>query len=280
MEYLSAVRDFLARTDRATRSQMEQARVTSVSLWKMARRNVPVRMGTGRWANRAKRTRLVATSAPRKALASIILREGPMTTRLVTMLVPVTPATKGTSQPLKVLNRSNNLSYRFLIGAPCKPPSILLVLSFASVFLWGQDSQSSFTPRTAPLRVLNTEYRFRAGDAVMLAAPTETLEFVRTAQKITTQMNSRGPGGFIVSSDLRGTRLLLSASLRTPPGSYSVDLKVIGRSAEARTTVLSIVLDPMQTVPATSTVPPVVLMNGYQPFGCLTLNIQQCFATC
>ena len=58
--------------------------------------------------------------------------------------------------------------------------------------------------------------------------------------------------------------MLLAASLTMKPGQYAVTVSAVSGTGEERAAAVDVTLDPMQTVPLGSTVPPVVLLNGLQ----------------
>ena len=124
-----------------------------------------------------------------------------------------------------------------------------------------------------PLTLNRTAYRMRAGERVAIDAPTETLDFLRTAKTRTVTINGAPGRGFVVGPNVRGDQVLLAASLTLKPGEYAVTVSALSPTGEVRAAAVSVTLDPMQTVPSNSTVPPVVLLNGWQ------LNILESIVT-
>jgi uncharacterized protein (TIGR03437 family) len=113
--------------------------------------------------------------------------------------------------------------------------------------------------------VLNqTRYRLRVGEVVKLAAPPETIEFVRNAR---TAGVVGGEKGFVFVPSDAGNEVLLAASLLATPGEHTVRLSAVNKAGEERVTTANVVLDPLQPVPSNATSPPVVLLNGWQ-FSC------------
>jgi uncharacterized protein (TIGR03437 family) len=110
----------------------------------------------------------------------------------------------------------------------------------------------------APLPLNEKNYRVRAGDGVKLDAPAETVAFVSTASK----RSATPPFVFTPNEDASG--LLLTAPLRTPPGRYAVTVSATREDGVSMQLTLSVILDPVQTVPSNATRPPVVLLNGFQ----------------
>jgi uncharacterized protein (TIGR03437 family) len=110
----------------------------------------------------------------------------------------------------------------------------------------------------APLPLNEKNYRAHAGDGVKLDAPAETVAFVSAASK-----RSATPP-FVFTSNEDASGLLLTASLRTPPGRYAVTVSATREDGASMQSTLSVVIDPVKTVPSNATKPPVVLLNGFQ----------------
>ena len=115
-----------------------------------------------------------------------------------------------------------------------------------------------------PLVVNKTEYRLRAGHSVKIEAPPETLDFLRNAKSRVVAIGGSQGRGFVVGPNVRGDEVLLAASLTLKPGQYAVTVLVVSVEGDERAVVMNVTLEPMQPVPSTSTVPPVVLLNGWQ----------------
>ena len=122
------------------------------------------------------------------------------------------------------------------------------------------------------MEVHETRYEVRAGEAVPIRAPQETLDFLANARSrrvdIVTPEAPAAPvsGGRLVAAPNRaGDQILLGASLRTTPGEYAVKLSATNAAGEERQTALSVRVLPMvTTVPSNSKRPPVVLLNGWE----------------
>ena len=115
-----------------------------------------------------------------------------------------------------------------------------------------------------PLMLYKTKYRLHAGEPVTIDAPSETLDFVRTARKRIASVDRGLGNGFVIGPSIKGDRVLLAASLTMEPGEYTVTISAVSENGERRDTNVSVTLDPLQTVPLTATAPPVVLLNGWQ----------------
>lgn len=126
-------------------------------------------------------------------------------------------------------------------------------------------AQNQPAPRpVGPLLMNQSRYRLHAGDRVPIADSQETLDFLRAAKIRTVTIHGPQGKGFVVAPNVKGDQLLLAASLTMKPGEYSVTVSAVSGSAEERAATVDVTLDPMQTVPNGSTVPPVVLLNGWQ----------------
>jgi hypothetical protein len=115
-----------------------------------------------------------------------------------------------------------------------------------------------------PLMLDQNRYRLRAGDRVPIAASQETLDFIHAAKTRTVKISGTPGRGFVIAPNLNGDQVLLAASLTMKPGAYSVTVSVVSGTGEERAAAAHVTLDPMQTVPNGSSVPPVVLLNGWQ----------------
>jgi uncharacterized protein (TIGR03437 family) len=118
-----------------------------------------------------------------------------------------------------------------------------------------------------PLALTRTQYRMRAGERVSIEASQETLDFLRHAKYIAAGK------GFAVGPGAGGSGVLFAASLTTKPGDYTITVTATSDKGEERTAAARITVDALQTVPPGASVPPVVLLNGWQfsvfpPNGC------------
>ncbi len=109
-----------------------------------------------------------------------------------------------------------------------------------------------------PLALHQTSYRMRAGERVPVVATQETLDFLRAAK------SRRVRNGFAVGPSLRGSNVLLAASLTVRPGDYELKISATGDAGEERSATVRVTVDALAPVPASSPVPPVVLLNGWQ----------------
>jgi uncharacterized protein (TIGR03437 family) len=109
-----------------------------------------------------------------------------------------------------------------------------------------------------------TRYRLRAGEPAKIDAPPETLDFVWNAKSRTVTIGGAQARGLVFGPNGRGDQVLLAASLTMKPGEYAVTLSAVSGAGEERAAVVNVTLDPLQSVPSSSTVPPVVLLNGLQ----------------
>ena len=120
------------------------------------------------------------------------------------------------------------------------------------------------TGGSRPLEFLQNQYRLRAGDRLAIVATQETLAFLRTAKTRIATAGQDQHRGFAVGPSVNGDQVLLAASLTTKPGNYTLTVSATSHTGEVRAAAVDITLDPMQPVPNGSTVPPVILLNGWQ----------------
>ncbi len=136
-----------------------------------------------------------------------------------------------------------------------------------SAFAQNQTPSPQAVPSSRQVRplILNqTRYRLRAGDRITIAAPQETLDFVRSARTRTATAGGAHPNGFVVGPDMRSDQVLLGASLLTKPGEYTITVSAVSEAGEERTTIVKVTVDGLPPVPSNATGPPVVLLDGWQ----------------
>src|SRR5450755_3233902 len=117
------------------------------------------------------------------------------------------------------------------------------------------------------MEVRSTRYELRAGEAVRIAAPQETLDFLANATGRHVEIVSGDttvPGGLVAGPNRAGDQILLGASLRMNPGEYTVKLSATNAAGEQRQTTLAVTVMPRVSVPPDAKRPPVVLLNGWQ----------------
>ena len=117
------------------------------------------------------------------------------------------------------------------------------------------------------MEIQKTRYEVRAGEAVQIAAPQETLDFLTNATSRSVQVvsgDATGSGGRLVAGPNRAGDQVLGASLRMKPGQYTVQLSATSAAGEVRQTTLAVVVKPRVSVPPNSARPPVVLLNGWE----------------
>ncbi len=144
-------------------------------------------------------------------------------------------------------------------------PAWLCAFALALAVGAGLAQAQALDPKAGRPLVLNqTRYRLRAGERIVLDAPAETLDFVRSAKSRTAAIRGAKGRGFAIGPTRKGDQILLAASLTTKPGEYTVSVSAVSQSGEVRAEAIDVVLDPPKTVPSTATAPPVVLLNGWQ----------------
>src|SRR5271165_7181112 len=104
-------------------------------------------------------------------------------------------------------------------------------------------------------------YELRAGEAIPIAAPQETLDFLLNAKSRHVEVAG---GGLTAGPNRAGDRILLGASLRMKPGDYTAKLTATSAAGEERQITIAVLVKPLITVPNGSTRPPVVLLNGWE----------------
>jgi uncharacterized protein (TIGR03437 family) len=116
--------------------------------------------------------------------------------------------------------------------------------------------------------VRQTRYEVRAGEAVQMVAPQETLDFLANARsrhvEIVTGDTALAGGGLVAAPNRGGNQILLGASLRVKPGEYTVKLSATSATGEQRQTTLAVEVQPRVSVPSSATRAPVVLLNGWE----------------
>jgi uncharacterized protein (TIGR03437 family) len=112
--------------------------------------------------------------------------------------------------------------------------------------------------QTAPMALRESRYEIRAGEPAQIVAPAETLDFLLHAKTRRVSIE-----GLVVGPNYAGDQILLAASPRAKPGTYTVTLSATSETGEERQTTLAVVVKPQVAVPSNSTRPPVVLVNGW-----------------
>ena len=133
--------------------------------------------------------------------------------------------------------------------------------------------------RVRPLILNRTSYRLRAGKAVTIDAPTQTVDFVRGARSRRTRVGNIEQTGFVIGPGIRDDEILLAASLTVQPGEYPVTISAVNETGEEQTTVLNVTVEALQPVASTATRPPVVLLNGWQSSCLLSKTAEGTFGT-
>ncbi len=109
-------------------------------------------------------------------------------------------------------------------------------------------------------------YEVRAGEAIQIAAPRETLDFLTRAKsrRVEIVAGETLGSGLVAGPNRAGDQILLGASLQTKPGEYTVKLSAASETGEEQQATLSVSVKPRVTVPSSATRPPVVLLNGWE----------------
>src|ERR1017187_3332030 len=154
-----------------------------------------------------------------------------------------------------MLRRQVRRSVRFLFRRPVTSLAAMVCCAFSAA---GQRAMD----------VHETHYVLRAGEAVPIRAPQETLGFLANARTrhvdIVTPDAPVSGGRLVAAPNRAGDQVLLGASLRMNPGEYTVKLSAAGASGEERQTTLAVTVLSVVTVPSNAKRPPVVLLNGWE----------------
>ena len=134
--------------------------------------------------------------------------------------------------------------------------------------VFSADGQQAAAPGQLAMEAPQARYVLRAGEAVPLRTPQETFDFLShaTARRvaIVTPDVPVSASRLVAAPNRAGDQILLGASLRTPPGEYTVTLTATSTTGEQRQTALAVTVLPLTTVPSNAKRPPVVLLNGWQ----------------
>ena len=141
---------------------------------------------------------------------------------------------------------------------------LVVLVACGSVGLRAQAQPPLRADSGHPLILNQTHYHLHAGERVQIAAPLETLEFLRNAKSRTLTIGGVQGKGLVVGPDLRGDKVLLAASLTMKPGDYAVTVSAVSGDGEERTAAANIRVEALPVVPSGGSTPPVVLLNGWQ----------------
>jgi uncharacterized protein (TIGR03437 family) len=108
-----------------------------------------------------------------------------------------------------------------------------------------------------------TRYELKMGESVPIAAPGETLDFLRQAKSRIIQVGGLKAPGLVIAPNRTGQMVLASSPL-AKPGEYSVTISATSASGEQRQTTLTVAVKAMTPVPSGSARNPVVLLNGWE----------------
>ncbi len=115
-----------------------------------------------------------------------------------------------------------------------------------------------------PLILNQTHYQLHAGERVQIAAPLESLEFLRNAKSRTLTIGGAQGKGLVVGPNVKGDQVPLAASLTIKPGDYTIKVSAVSGQGEERAATIDATVDALTAVPLTAAGPPVVLLDGWQ----------------
>jgi len=110
----------------------------------------------------------------------------------------------------------------------------------------------------------STRVEVSAGEPVPLAASSDTLDFLLKAKTRSIVVPGADSVALVAAPNKTGDQIMLAAPLRTKPGEYTATLIATSATGQQQQTALTVVVKPRLTVPAGSTRPPVVLLNGWE----------------
>jgi uncharacterized protein (TIGR03437 family) len=119
-------------------------------------------------------------------------------------------------------------------------------------------------PAARPMTLLKTRYELRIGEPAGISAPRETLDFLLHARTRRVAIEGQEAAGLVVAQNQAQDQVLLAPSFKAKPGEYKVTLSATSDTGEERQTTLDVVVKPLVSLPAGTTRPPVVLVNGWQ----------------
>jgi len=114
-----------------------------------------------------------------------------------------------------------------------------------------------------PMEVQESRYELRMGEPVQIAAPQETLDFLKNARQRSIRFAGQPAAGLVVAPNRTGD-MVLAASSQAKPGEYAVAISATSAAGEERQAALTVEVQPRLTVPPGSSRPPVVLLNGWE----------------
>lgn len=113
-----------------------------------------------------------------------------------------------------------------------------------------------------PLAVNQTHYWVTAGDRIAINASPEGFAFMRSAK---TRLARAANRTFPVAPNVAGDQVLLGVPLTTEPGEYAISLWFANEAGEERNAAIELTVEPFARPAASSSTPPVVLLDGWQP---------------
>jgi hypothetical protein len=130
-----------------------------------------------------------------------------------------------------------------------------------AALLFAQFSVASAT--SARLAVTKSEYRIPAGQTANIGLTAESRDFITTLARLSSQTAPPSEYSIAVGNDRTGHTLFFAVPLAMPPGRYTVTLAASNETGDQRTATISVTVDPLPPVAASSR-SPVFLLNGWQ----------------
>jgi len=121
------------------------------------------------------------------------------------------------------------------------------------------------TPPRA-LALTQSRYSATAGERVEIQASAESLSFMRSAKTRSALATGRVIRNFPIAPTPENDKILLGVPLTTQPGDYAVELSFATEGGQERTARIDLTVEPFALT--TSSLPPVVLLDGFQGPGC------------
>lgn len=143
--------------------------------------------------------------------------------------------------------------------SPRLTPALLCLAFIAPAYAQQQQSR---TVHRFDLRV--TRYSTRAGTPARLSVSEDVLLLLLKSKRLTVTHEGMVEEGIVVAPNLTGDGVVVAASLMKAPGDYPVTITVEGENGEINETTLLVRVQPLESISTNSTLPPVVLLNGWQ----------------
>ena len=117
--------------------------------------------------------------------------------------------------------------------------------------------------QTRPLTLQQTRYRVKPGEPAVLAASSDTQNFLLQASTRKVNITGASAAGLVLAPNRDG-HMVVAASGRLKAGEYTAQITATSASGEVRQAQVTVEVAAQVTVPSNSTRNPVVLLNGWE----------------